>query len=48
MNREDLEAWRKETSADFTLHHLDAGHFVLDEAMEIVADTLLRPTPEAM
>lgn len=48
VNREDLEAWRKETSADFTLHHLDAGHFVLDEAMEIVADTLLRPTPEAM
>ena len=37
---EDLAAWREETSTAFSLHHIDAGHFVLDQTMERMADTL--------
>ncbi|WP_086770651.1 thioesterase II family protein [Streptomyces bobili] len=31
---EDLSAWGEETSTSFSVHHLDAGHFVLNETME--------------
>ncbi|WP_274034537.1 thioesterase II family protein [Streptomyces sp. MMBL 11-1] len=41
VSYDDLEAWRGETSGDFTLHHLDAGHFVLDEVMDLVVRTLV-------
>ncbi|MGW0838148.1 thioesterase II family protein [Streptomyces prunicolor] len=37
---EDLAAWRGETSAAFSLHHVEAGHFVLDEVMERMVDAL--------
>ncbi|MFE9068501.1 thioesterase II family protein [Streptomyces violaceusniger] len=36
---DDLAAWREETSAEFSLHHIDAGHFVLDQTMEKVVET---------
>jgi surfactin synthase thioesterase subunit len=41
VSYDDLAAWRGETSGDFTLHHLEAGHFVLDEVMDLVAKTLV-------
>ncbi|MGF0176743.1 thioesterase II family protein [Streptomyces sp. Marseille-Q5077] len=37
---EDLAAWRAETSEAFSLHHIDAGHFVLDPTMERVVSGL--------
>ncbi|MEU6278219.1 alpha/beta fold hydrolase [Streptomyces populi] len=37
---EDLVAWRDETSNEFSVHHIEAGHFVLDEVMERMVDAL--------
>ncbi|MFF0171323.1 thioesterase II family protein [Streptomyces prasinus] len=37
---EDLAAWRGETSAAFSLHRVEAGHFVLDQVMKQVVDAL--------
>ncbi|MGW2317449.1 thioesterase II family protein [Streptomyces sp. NPDC001680] len=37
---EDLAAWREETSEAFSLHHVDAGHFVLDQVMELIVTTM--------
>lgn len=36
----DLAAWSAETTAEFTLHLLDAGHYILTEAGAVVADTV--------
>ncbi|MER6345326.1 thioesterase II family protein [Streptomyces sp. NPDC001595] len=35
-----LSAWREATSEAFSLHHVDAGHFVLDQVMEQITDAL--------
>ncbi|QKW25535.1 thioesterase [Streptomyces seoulensis] len=37
---EGLAAWREETSTAFTVHHIKAGHFILDQTMERLADAL--------
>lgn len=37
---EDLMAWREETSAEFSVQHIEAGHFVLDQTMERMVDAL--------
>lgn len=44
---ESLAAWRSETSERFSLHLLKTGHFVLDEAVGLVAGLLhdLEETP---
>lgn len=41
----DLAAWSAETTAGFTLHLLDAGHYILTEAGAVVADTVRRLLP---
>lgn len=38
----DLAAWSAETTAEFTLHLLDAGHYILAESGAFVADALRR------
>jgi medium-chain acyl-[acyl-carrier-protein] hydrolase len=41
----DLAAWTAETTSEFTLHLLDAGHYILTEAGAVVADTVRRLLP---
>jgi medium-chain acyl-[acyl-carrier-protein] hydrolase len=38
----DLAAWSAETTSEFTLHLLDAGHYILAEAGTVVADLVRR------
>lgn len=37
-----MAAWHAETTGEFSLHLLDAGHYVLDEAGALVGDVLRR------
>jgi surfactin synthase thioesterase subunit len=38
----DLAGWAVETTSEFSLHLLDAGHYILTEAGALVADTVRR------
>ncbi len=38
----DLAAWSAETTQEFSLHLLDAGHYILTEAGALVADAVRR------
>jgi medium-chain acyl-[acyl-carrier-protein] hydrolase len=44
----DLAAWSAETTMEFSLHLLDAGHYILTEAGALVADTVRRVLKEAV
>jgi medium-chain acyl-[acyl-carrier-protein] hydrolase len=37
-----MAAWSAETTKEFSLHLLDAGHYILDEAGGLVGDIMLR------
>lgn len=42
VSRADLAAWAAETTSEFTLHLLDAGHYILEEAGAVVTDAVRR------
>ena len=42
VSEESMAAWATETSREFSLHLLDAGHYILNEAGPLVAD-VVRP-----
>lgn len=42
VSEESMAAWETETTREFSLHLLDAGHYILNEAGALVAD-IVRP-----
>ena len=47
VSEESMAAWATETTREFTLHLLDAGHYILTEAGPLVADIITSHMPEA-
>lgn len=47
VSEEAMAAWASETAREFTLHLLEAGHYILTEAGPLVADIIRPLVPEA-